>query len=106
MDEVSLASLAEDGEEYREDYADDYACGKGKIEAELFSFNKYITWQTSDVGDLVGEDKTQAYYNEERTKYNKCPSYSGQFSCSPNRAETNESRNNSIPPCEPLSTGA
>jgi hypothetical protein len=87
MNEYNLALLAEYGEEYRQDYADDDACGERKIEAELFSFNKYVTRQAPDARDLVGKGKPQTYYNEERTKYNKCPAYSRHFSHFPDIAK-------------------
>ena len=53
-------SLAEDGEEYRQYNADNDARGERKVEAELFSFDKDVPWQTPNVRDLVGEGDREA----------------------------------------------
>ena len=59
--------LAEYGEEYGQDNADDDTCGERKVKAELFSLNKDIPRQTSNVGNFVGKHKPEPDNNEQHT---------------------------------------
>jgi hypothetical protein len=68
MNEGDLALFVEYGEEYRQNDADDDTRRERKIEAELFSFNEDIPWQTSDVRNLVGEDEPETCKYEQHAE--------------------------------------
>ena len=82
-----MLSLAEYGEEYGQDNADDDTRGEREVEAELFSFDKDVPRQAPDVRDLVSKDKPQSHDNEECTEYDKRPAYSRHFSFRPGRVK-------------------
>jgi hypothetical protein len=71
MNEGNRALLAEYGEEYGQDDADNDTRGEGKVKTESFPFNRDVSREAADIGNLVGKHEAEPGDNEQQTKNNE-----------------------------------